>query len=101
MVYFHNKYILRWLRAIISDRLILSFVKIDFLNQAIPLHYQTLLLSISIYTCMTVIFFVFCIYRRPLRYIDTVFLGQQNHDNQINTKFEKILFIILNLVACY
>ena len=25
----------------------------------------------------------------PLRYIDTVFLGRQNHDNQINAKFEK------------
>ena len=24
-----------------------------------------------------------------LRYIDTVFLGRQNHDNQINAKFEK------------
>ena len=37
-----------------------------------------------------------------LRYIDTVFLGRQNHDNQINAKFEKkILFIILNLVAYY
>ena len=38
----------------------------------------------------------------PLRYIDTVFLGRQNHDNQINAKFEKkILLIILNLVAYY
>ena len=36
-----------------------------------------------------------------LRYIDTVFLGRQNHDNQINAKFEKILFIILKLVAYY
>ena len=26
-----------------------------------------------------------------LRYIDTVFLGRQNHDNQINAKFEKNL----------
>ena len=26
-----------------------------------------------------------------LRYIDTVFLAQQNHDNQINAKFEKNL----------
>ena len=24
-----------------------------------------------------------------LRYIDTVFLGRQNHDNTINAKFEK------------
>ena len=24
-----------------------------------------------------------------LRYIDTVFLGRQNHDNQIDAKFEK------------
>ena len=30
-----------------------------------------------------------------------VFLRRQNHDNQINAKFEKILFIILNLVAYY
>ena len=36
-----------------------------------------------------------------LRYIDTVFLGRQIHDNQINGKFEKKLFIILNLVAYY
>ena len=28
---------------------------------------------------------------RLLRYIDTVFLGRQNHDNQINAKFEKNL----------
>ena len=35
----------------------------------------------------------------PLRYIDTVLLGRQNHDNQINAKFEKILFIILNFFA--
>ena len=26
-----------------------------------------------------------------LRYIDTVFLGRQNHDNQINAKFDKNL----------
>ena len=36
-----------------------------------------------------------------LKYIDTVFLGQKNHDNQINAKFEKTLFIILKLVAYY
>ena len=36
-----------------------------------------------------------------LRYIDTVFLGRQNHDNQIDAKFEKILFIIFNLVVYY
>ena len=29
--------------------------------------------------------------RQDLRYIDTVFLGRQNHDNQINAKFEKKL----------
>ena len=28
-------------------------------------------------------------FSKDLRYIDTVFLGRQNHDNQINAKFEK------------
>ena len=28
---------------------------------------------------------------RSLRYIDTHFLGRQNHDNQIDAKFEKNL----------
>ena len=31
----------------------------------------------------------YILFRYILRYIDTVFLGQQNHDNQINAKFEK------------
>ena len=36
---------------------------------------------------------MFCyIFRESnLRYIDTVFLGRQNHNNQINAKFEKNL----------
>ena len=31
------------------------------------------------------------LYKVYLRYIDTVFLGRQNHNNQINAKFEKNL----------
>ena len=34
-----------------------------------------------------------------LRYIDTVFLGRQNHDNQINAKFENNLVHYIEFVC--
>ena len=50
--------------------------------------YRTADLTIlSILKCNKYVIVIFL----SLRYIDTVFLGRQNHDNQINAKFEKNL----------